>query len=71
MQCIRLEQHAFQLQGAQQLFEGGPFTGFTGVVSRLGQGDAVRPGIVRHLGDKPVSADLRHLRRILSASACL
>lgn len=54
MQGIRLDQHAFQLQVAQQLFEGTPLTRFMGVVVLLGQGDDERPGIDRHLGDKPV-----------------
>ena len=58
MQGIRLDQNAFQLQGAQQLFEGGPFTGFAGVVDRLGQGDTKGPCLDRHLGDKPVTAVL-------------
>jgi hypothetical protein len=63
VQGIRLDQHAFQLQGAQQLFEGRTLTGFPGVRGRLGQGDAERPGIDRHLGDKPVTALLsRHCR---------
>ena len=59
MQGIRLDQHAFQLQGAQQLFEGSPFTGFAGVVGRLGQGDAESTGIDRDLGDEPMAAVFR------------
>ena len=51
MQGTRLDQHAFQLQGAQQLYEGSPLTGFMGVVGRLGQGDAERPGIDCRLDD--------------------
>ena len=56
MERVRLDQHAFQLQGAQKLLECSPLTGFMGVVGRLGQGDAKSAGIDRDLGDKPVTA---------------
>ncbi len=59
MQGIRLDQHAFQVQAAQQLFEGSPLTGFMGVVGLLGQGGVKGPGVRRALGDKVVVADLR------------
>ncbi len=35
MERIRLDQHAFQIKAAQQLFEGGPLTGFVSVVGLL------------------------------------
>ena len=46
-----LDHHSLRL-------EGGPFTGLAGVVRLLSQGDAKRPGLDRHLGDKPVTAVL-------------
>ena len=63
MERIRLNQHAFQIKTAQQLFEGGPLTEFVSVVGLLGQGDAKGPGVHRDLGDKTVVALLRFYGR--------
>ena len=64
--AYRLDQHSLKIQAGQQFLllrrslrlEGGPFTGLAGVVRLLSQGDAKRPGLDRHLGDKPVTAVL-------------
>jgi hypothetical protein len=39
---IRLDQHAIEIQAAEQLFQLSTLTGFMGVVGLLGQGDAKR-----------------------------
>ncbi len=52
MQRISLDYHAFQVQTAQQLFEGGLLTGCMHVVGLLGQGDSKEPGVHRHLAHK-------------------
>lgn len=54
MQGIRLDQHAIEIQAAQQFLEGCLFAGFVGVVGLVRQSDAERPGIQRDLGDKPM-----------------
>jgi hypothetical protein len=59
VQGICLDQHAFQVQAAQQLFESGPLTGFMRVVGLLGKGDAKGSGLHRDLGHKTVVALLR------------
>ncbi len=56
MQCIRLDQNTLEIQAGQQLLEGSPLTGFTGVVGLLGQGDAEGTGVEGDLGDKPMAA---------------
>ena len=39
MERIRLDQHAVQIQAAEQLFQRRTLTGFVGVVGLLGEGD--------------------------------
>lgn len=56
VQGIRLVEHAFQLQRAQQLFESSAFAGFACVVGLLGQGNSERAGIDRDLRVKTLTA---------------
>ena len=59
MQGIRLDQHAIEIQTAQQLLEGSPLAGFVGVIGLLGQGDAKGSGVDRDLGDESMVAVVR------------
>ena len=54
----RLDEHAFQRQRAQPLFERSAFAGFAGVVGLRSQ-DAQGAGVDRDLGDKAMVAVLR------------
>ena len=56
MQCIGLDQDAIEIQRAEQLLEGRLFTGFVGVIGRLGQGHAKGSGVDGDLGNEPAVA---------------
>ncbi len=53
MQRIRLNQHALELQGAEQGFRGSALVGFAGVKRSLGNRHTQLTGVERPLGDKP------------------
>ena len=53
MQRIRLDQHALELQRAQQSFQGRALVGFAGVKGGLRDRHTQLPRIERDLGDKP------------------
>jgi hypothetical protein len=56
MQRIRLDHHSFQIQPAQQLFEGGSLAALVGVVSLLCHSNSQGAGIDRDLGNKTMVA---------------
>ena len=53
MQRIRLDQHALELQRAEQDFQGRALVGFTGVERGLRDRHPQLAGVQRDLGDKP------------------
>ena len=56
MQCIHLDQLAFQFYRAQQLLECRPFARFMRVVALLSQADTNGSGVDGHLSDDTVVA---------------
>ena len=52
MQRIRLDQHALELQRAQQSFQGRALVGFTGIERGLRNRHPQLAGVQRDLGDK-------------------
>jgi hypothetical protein len=50
VECIRLDQHTFQIQGAPELFQRRTLTGFVGVVGLLIQDYTKSPGLHGDLG---------------------
>ncbi len=56
MQCVGLDQDAIEIQRVEQLLERCLFTGFVGVIGRLGQRHTKGSGVDGDLGNEPVVA---------------